>query len=648
MHTFLNELNKLAYVLAPVFYKLVWMSLTAVLVGGILLLVRRLWDKKIPPAWKSLLWALVLLCLLVPYRIQSPFSLAGELEPLEQISYREEYDALQQQAHLAMQGSDAAETAVPEELARKEKTLYVKSALFDVALPVGWGVGMMAAFVWLISNHLSFAKQLQKGEKDPFPNLAKDCRKTLGIQREISVQIQPGLGTPALTGIFRPRILLPEYADQMDESSLRYVLLHELGHYKRKDLWVNELLLILQCVYWFNPLLWFLFRAMREDMELLNDSYVLKKINETDDRPYARSLVEVLGRAQKMPLTPRLVTMTDGSQNVKRRISMMKERNFFKKHRAVIGAACAALALLLAALFLTTGESAEEKAVRQLVESIQQENGIIQFIVPEQYKKTENWNIQIFGRQEFPDGMSMSAHPLEEISAGNAWEPGHAYEIDTNEMHYTELGMYVSLPGEVEKDVDLLLYLNESPAGEVRELTQEEIEKVNQAFDSLVSDGLFNQKQKANPLCLFLSSDYSKPAEMNAKAFVWYLEGENRQVSQEEFKELQKMESFPYKKAESPEDMVTPLRRIPRKTVDKLLEKYMGITADELDLTACPYLGEPYNSFYSWSSDMGVPVFECTGGEVSDDRVTLLGKNGEEMVLKKQKDQYCFYAHKKA
>ena len=41
MHTFLSELNKLAYVLAPVFYKLVWMSLTAVLLGGVLLAVRR-------------------------------------------------------------------------------------------------------------------------------------------------------------------------------------------------------------------------------------------------------------------------------------------------------------------------------------------------------------------------------------------------------------------------------------------------------------------------------------------------------------------------------------------------------------------------------------------------------------------------------
>lgn len=327
---------------------------------------------------------------------------------------------------------------------------------------------------------------------------------------------------------------------------------------------------------------------------------------------------------------------------------MMKERSFFKKYRAAIGAACAVLALVLAALFLTTGESAEEKAVNQLVKSIQQENGVIKFTVPEQYEKPENWNIQIFGRQEFPDGMSMSAHPLEEISAGNAWKPGQVYEIDTNEMHYTELGMYISIPGEVEKDVDLLLYLNENEAGEARELTQEEIEKVNKAFDPLVSEGLFNQNQKANPLCLFLSSDYSKPTEMDAKAFVWYLQGENRQVSQEEFKALQTLESFPFKKAKSPEDMVTPLRSIPRKTVDKLLGKYMGVSAEELDLTSCPYLGEPYNSFYSWSSDMGVPVFECIGGEVSESSVVLFGKDGEELVLKKQKDRYCFYSHKSA
>ncbi len=463
MHTFLSELNKLAYVLAPVFYKLVWMSLTAVLLGGVLLAVRRVWDKKIPPVWKSVLWGLVLLCLLVPYRVSSPFSLAGKLTPVAEISYREEYDRVHQQAHSALEQAAEPEMAQAEDLAEKEETLYLKSILFDVALPLCWGIGAAAALVWLAASHFSFARQLQKGEPDPNPELTRECCRALGIRRKLFVQIQPELGSPALTGIFRPRILLPRYAGRMQPDTLRYVLLHEMGHYKRKDLWVNELLLVLRCVYWFNPLLWVLLRAMREDMEVLNDSYVLRQIGPEEEKPYAKSLVEVLGRAQELPLAPRLVTMTDGAKNVERRIGMIKAKTFFQKHKMALGAGCLVLAGVLAVLFLTGGTLTEEQAAEKLVESIRYEKGVISFTVPKGYEHPENWNILVSGRSVFLDGMSMSVHLLQE-EAQQGWEPGKTYQIDTVGMGYEELMLDVYLPPDTERSEDLLSYVKYDPS----------------------------------------------------------------------------------------------------------------------------------------------------------------------------------------
>ncbi len=463
MRTFLGELNRLAYVLAPVFYKLVWMSLTAVLLGGVLLAVRRVWDKKIPPVWKSILWGLVLLCLLVPYRVSSPFSLAGKLTPVAEISYREEYDRVHRQAHSALEQAAEPEMAQAEDLAEKEEKLYLKSAFFDVALPLCWGIGAAAALVWLAASHLSFARQLKKGEPDPNPELTRECCRALGIRRKLSVQIQPELGSPALAGIFRPRILLPRYAGRMQPDTLRYVLLHEMGHYKRKDLWVNELLLVLRCVYWFNPLLWVLLRAMREDMEVLNDSYVLRQIGPEEEKPYAKSLVEVLGRAQELPLAPRLVTMTDGAKNVERRISMIKTKTFFQKHKMALGAGCLVLAGMLAVLFLTGGTLTEEQAAEKLVESIQYEKGVISFTVPKGYEHPEDWNILVSGRSVFTDGMSMSVHLLQE-EAQQGWEPGKTYQIDTVGMGYEELMLDVYLPPDTERSEDLLSYVKYDPS----------------------------------------------------------------------------------------------------------------------------------------------------------------------------------------
>ena len=444
-------LNRLAYWLEPVFYKLVFLSLTAVLAGGAVLLVRKLWGKKIPPVWQYLMWGVVVLCLVLPWRPQSPVSLSGQLTSVQEVSYRDEYD----EARLALNESDQT----PQLKEEMQTELYFKSALFDVVLPLGWAIGMVGALGWLLCSHLSFAAELQTGKPDPSPELTRECCRELKISKIIPAQIQPKLSTPALTGILHPRILLPSYTKQMKLETLRYVLLHELAHYKRKDLWVNELLLILQCVYWFNPLLWLLFKVMREDMEVLNDSYVLKKLQETDSRNYARSLVEVLGRTQKIPLTPRLIAMTDGVRNVERRIDMMKSKEFFKKHRVLLGAISLVLIVVLAALFLTTGSMSQQQAAKQLVNSIQCENGVISFTIPQKYNKPEEWNIHISGQQEFPDGMSMSAHLFELENEEHKWEKGREYTIETEGQNYTELTLDLFLPEEVEKSVDLLAYL---------------------------------------------------------------------------------------------------------------------------------------------------------------------------------------------
>lgn len=451
----LGYLNRLAYLLAPVFYKLLFLSLTAVFAGGAVLLVRKLWGKNIPPIWQYLMWGIVVLCLVMPWRPQSPVSISGQLASVQEVSYRDEYD----EARLALQQSGQKGQLEEAKLVQAEKRFYFKSAFFDVILPLGWGIGVIGAMGWLLCSHLSFAAELRRGQPDLYPELTQECCKELRILKKIPAQIQPELSTPALTGMIHPRILLPCYAEQMKMESLRYVLLHELAHYKRKDLWVNELLLILQCVYWFNPLLWLLFKAMREDMEVLNDSYVLKHLKGNDGRGYARSLVEVLGRTRKIPLTPRLVAMTDGARNVERRIDMMKSKEFFKTHRFLLGAISLVLIAGLAVLFLTTGAMSRQEAAEQLVNSIRCENGVISFTIPTKYNKPEEWNIHISGQQEFPDGMSMSTHLFELENEEHKWEKGREYIIETDGRNYTELTLDLFLSEEVEKSVDLLAYL---------------------------------------------------------------------------------------------------------------------------------------------------------------------------------------------
>lgn len=464
-----NLFNLLAFAVAPVFYKLLFLSLSAVLIGGMILLIRHFFDKKISPVWKYLMWALVLIALVVPYRPHSSLSLMTSYEPIEDISFREDYDNANYTYKLELQDEYTSSSSV-EPLKQEQGTLFIKSLVFDVAIPLIWFFGMIFWFVFFAAGRFSLHRKI-KAHSLPsaqYDDLLQRCRQQIHLRRPVKITVQDYLSSPAVIGVFRPQILLPNFEEgSISEESLYYIILHELSHLKRHDLLLNALLLCLQSVYWFNPFVWLLFRYMREDMELSNDSFVLKHIQPEQDKAYARSLVEVLGCSHHIAMMPKLLCMTDGAKNVKRRISMIKQKGAFQKHRVLISAVSLALIALLAALFLTRGKSSDEKAAEKLMESITCENGVISFHIPDKYP-AENWNLHIAGRSE--NGGGMSVHLFEEENEAKKWLPNHIYQIDTNGMNYSELYLNIFLPNQVEREVDLLEEVKKEQDGQIKAL----------------------------------------------------------------------------------------------------------------------------------------------------------------------------------
>ena len=86
---------------------------------------------------------------------------------------------------------------------------------------------------------------------------------------------QPGLKTPFVLGLIKPRVYLPA---GLPEREKEYVLLHELTHIRRRDDLITALANLTLCVHWFNPLAWLAFRLMAADMEMSCDEQVLKKL----------------------------------------------------------------------------------------------------------------------------------------------------------------------------------------------------------------------------------------------------------------------------------------------------------------------------------------------------------------------------------
>ncbi len=350
--------------IVPVFYKLLYMSITASLIGFVILFIRKFADKKITPTWKIAMWLCVVFALAVPFRVPSNTSLVSKIEPIQNVSYLYEYRRSDQAYKLLIKQNEPNESVIIE--AKEQMTqLKQKALIFDVVIPLVWFFGFLVLSLYIVVGRIFLSRKLAKHSQlsnpDRYNAILDSCKAKLGISKDFKIMIQRYLTTPALMGLFSPTIILPSYIGEMEDTQVEYIILHELGHYKRFDMLLNYVLLILQAVYWFNPITWILFKFIRQDLELANDAFVLDKIGEGNQKAYSLSLVEVLGRTNGIPLAPKLLCMVDNKNNMERRISMIKLGKVFRKNRILFAVLAVVIICVISALFLTSNNDSENE-----------------------------------------------------------------------------------------------------------------------------------------------------------------------------------------------------------------------------------------------------------------------------------------------
>ena len=123
--------------------------------------------------------------------------------------------------------------------------------------------------------------------------------------------------TPAVTGFFRPALLLP--SERYDLTELRYILRHELCHLKRRDMLLKLVLLAANAMHWFNPMVYLMLRQADEDIELACDSAATERLDRAERAAYSRTLLAaVQSRCRALPAT----TCFGGTvERLKRRIT---------------------------------------------------------------------------------------------------------------------------------------------------------------------------------------------------------------------------------------------------------------------------------------------------------------------------------------
>ncbi len=122
--------------------------------------------------------------------------------------------------------------------------------------------------------------------------LYRRCLKEMGIGRDIPVLSTAYLKSPIITGFLNPRIYLPIHLiSDYREEEMRFMILHELQHFRHHDSIAGFLMNLAAAVYWFNPFVWLALREMRNDREIACDASVLRMLKKEEYRAYGSTLI---------------------------------------------------------------------------------------------------------------------------------------------------------------------------------------------------------------------------------------------------------------------------------------------------------------------------------------------------------------------
>lgn len=261
--------------LGDIFYWLFNMSIVASLSGAVILLLRRV--RRIPRRLIALLWAIPCIRMWVPFGIGGRYGLMSLLNSFRYRSrtvyiYRSGDRAVVTMSNYAGATDDGI---VP--LTYREDLLR---DLFRVAGIVWAAVfGLLLLYVFIL--YFSAMRDLRG---------ATHLRENLYLSDRVT--------SPAVYGIFRPKIVLPASTPEADYPM---ILAHETAHIRRGDNLFRLIAFFSVALHWFNPLSWVFLRCYLSDAEEACDERVLSKLDEEGRRDYARCLLNQAERRAAFP-----------------------------------------------------------------------------------------------------------------------------------------------------------------------------------------------------------------------------------------------------------------------------------------------------------------------------------------------------------
>lgn len=181
-------------------------------------------------------------------------------------------------------------------------------------------------------------------------NLLSDCEEWLQIRTRVELSCNALVTSPMLLGFFRPCIVLPDR--ELEEKDLSYILVHELIHYKQRDIFYKWLVQMVVCIHWFNPFVYLLEKEINKSCELSCDETVLSVFGDSAKREYGDMLLSFVRADSPYKNSVISITLTEGAGELKERLGAIMKYQKKSKIAHVVAVVCTAA---VCTCFMATG-----------------------------------------------------------------------------------------------------------------------------------------------------------------------------------------------------------------------------------------------------------------------------------------------------
>ncbi len=318
------------------------LSVSGTLLFFLILGLKQLYKNKFSRRWQYYIWIIVVLRFLLPFAPDTINigSLFGRV-PTTVLS-NENFENSEKPVNPSVptiintNGNEPKQLQIPANKNTIDNNGAQKTVPLYFYLFFVWLALALILFIRKITIYQGFIQYIRAGNKEVSDiktlNLLSECAEKLNIKARVELCRNTMISSPIMIGFLRPNIILPDV--KLEDKALSFIFMHELHHYKQRDMFYKWLIQFVICIHWFNPFVYLLEKEVNKASELSCDEAVIALLDDNAKHAYGDTLISFLWSNQTSKGTLASVTLTEGAEQLKERLGAIM---YFRRKTKAIG-----------------------------------------------------------------------------------------------------------------------------------------------------------------------------------------------------------------------------------------------------------------------------------------------------------------------